>query len=210
MFKALMEGRFPQRRHDGSEWAPDDPLGDHRVMARKSILLWIKGDWSEHNKTLGLSGRASKYNPCQFCTLCKDELHSLNQCCSMGHSDVPLWPLRGHEEYESACRRCEVDLVCTTAAERKMVSDSIEWAPKKARRGPTVIRDVVIGGVALKIGDRLEPSPSLLDIAGLPRAALPLRATFWRARRGERDGVVLDPILHRSQGAGMRRGRGIG
>eukprot|EP00959_Pyramimonas_sp_CCMP1952_P141074 2952665-Pyramimonas_sp.AAC.1 len=99
MFVALGMGRFPESRHDGTEWDDSDPLGDQQAMARKCVLLWIEGGWSEHSKTLGLSSWASRYTPCQYCCLVKDELHSMSERMACD-PDTPTFPLRQHDAYE--------------------------------------------------------------------------------------------------------------
>ena len=44
--------------------------------------------------------------------------------------------------------------------------------------------------------DRLEPGPSLLDIADFDRKLLPLKVVFWR--RHLHGGRVTDKVLHRN------------
>ena len=71
----MAEGSRPPRQYDGSEW----PAGDAWARATqplkcKAMLLYIKGDWSEHSHTMGLGAWNSKFNPCQFCHCCKSEL----------------------------------------------------------------------------------------------------------------------------------------
>ena len=67
-------------------------------------------------------------------------------------------------------------------ADRREVLLRLECLKGKKGRGQTIMSDVVVGGVELKKGDRLDPSPTLPDTHGFRRAQLPLEITFWRAR----------------------------
>eukprot|EP00959_Pyramimonas_sp_CCMP1952_P339872 7117912-Pyramimonas_sp.AAC.1 len=51
---AMMAGRRPTERHDG---APMD--ADATPLSFRGCLIWIKGDWGEHAKSLGLTSWSS-------------------------------------------------------------------------------------------------------------------------------------------------------
>eukprot|EP00959_Pyramimonas_sp_CCMP1952_P453810 9468863-Pyramimonas_sp.AAC.1 len=78
----------------------------------------IKGDWAEHSKTLGLASWASKFSPCQYCSLPKCDLHMHN--CSI-ESDVVPFPLRAACEYEQACQTCERHVTIHNEGQRDAV-----------------------------------------------------------------------------------------
>ena len=71
----MVDGHRPLRRHDGSEWAPDDPLGVMKSFVVPCVVMWIKGDWSEHAHRLGLANWGSLHCPCSFCSVDKVGLH---------------------------------------------------------------------------------------------------------------------------------------
>ena len=61
--------------------------------------------------------------------------------------------------------------------------------------GRTIQRDLP-APFNLRVGDRLEPSSSVMDVAELERSSLPIEATFWRANLGHNE-QLLDPLVHR-------------
>eukprot|EP00959_Pyramimonas_sp_CCMP1952_P030304 635306-Pyramimonas_sp.AAC.1 len=54
-------------------------------------------------------------SPCQFCALCKAELHSHNDDITPDH--LP-WPLRGDAYYDISCSRCEHVVTLASDADR--------------------------------------------------------------------------------------------
>eukprot|EP00959_Pyramimonas_sp_CCMP1952_P389837 8169766-Pyramimonas_sp.AAC.1 len=81
----------------------------------------------------------------------------------MDPEGVP-WLLRTHEDYEEACQKCEKKVTIRTHDETALLSRSMQWLKGDKGRGRTVVVDrVVIGGVKLVSGDRLEPSIGLVD-----------------------------------------------
>ena len=58
---ALVDGKVPEKRWDGSDWRDDDTRGfegGKTEFGFKAMLLFVKGDWSEFAKTLGLGSWA--------------------------------------------------------------------------------------------------------------------------------------------------------
>ena len=77
-----------------------------RALSYIAILFWIKGDWMEHNKSMGLSNWASGMCPCAFCHCTSEELHDLYKY--MTAISTPFW-LRAPGDYYG---RGMVILVC--------------------------------------------------------------------------------------------------
>ena len=61
----------------------------------------------------------------------------------------------------------------------------------KKNRGRALTFPLSINGVNLQAGDRLEPSPNLMNIANFEYKAVPFRARFWRMTK-------VDRIIHES------------
>ncbi|CAK0910874.1 unnamed protein product, partial [Prorocentrum cordatum] len=201
MFAAMQDGNRPQEKHDGSEWCQLCPIGQKaRASARLSFtaaLIYIKGDWSEHAKSLGLSPWSISWSPCQFCTLSKHELHSLYHQLPYGID----WQLKNTESYEEACARCEIQVTLRTEDDRKALVQALRFR-KPGKNGPIggrlVVTGFVLDNVPLRAGDRLEPSPCLLDTHKLEHrnyTHLPVTITLWRTRRVGNEGV--DSMSHR-------------
>eukprot|EP00959_Pyramimonas_sp_CCMP1952_P148325 3103121-Pyramimonas_sp.AAC.1 len=150
----------------------------------------------EHAKSLGLASCGTHHNPCGFCHCNADELHEFYD--DMIDDDGVTWALREHDEYEATCRECEIDVTIDNEATRQQLLRSMDWLKGQGskNRGRTVITNVTVGGVQLCPGDRLDPSPRLVDNALLSRIPLPATVTFWRPRFGGST-LPLDSVVHR-------------
>eukprot|EP00969_Alexandrium_andersonii_P138102 6107912-Alexandrium_andersonii.AAC.1 len=115
MAESLQSGRSPIQRRDHTPWSETDDLAELRDFGFSAVLLWVKGDWGEHAKTLGLAPWSTLFNPCQFCEDPRCEMHERYD--EIG--EVLSWPLRTHEQYEQACLQCERSVVINTEAERR-------------------------------------------------------------------------------------------
>eukprot|EP00959_Pyramimonas_sp_CCMP1952_P215284 4504615-Pyramimonas_sp.AAC.1 len=96
----MSRGERPATCYDGSAWGDGDWMDVSTPLNYKIALLWIKGDWSEHARTLGLQSWASKFSPCQFCHSTTDELRHVD---GVAHPDGPGWHLKQHSDYADAC-----------------------------------------------------------------------------------------------------------
>lgn len=88
MFSMLQSGRSSLTKHDGRPWAPEETRGAVRTYTHRYILLWVKGDWDEQQKSLGLASCRSWINQCFLCTATQGEMHSLYRSCSL--SSLPF------------------------------------------------------------------------------------------------------------------------
>ena len=97
--------------------------------------------------------------------------------------------------YEEACAMCEVRVRLTTEEQRNAVARNLRYDKRKnGARGRALVAHVPELG--LVVGDRLEPSLALMNVADFDTAELPLVATFWRRRmQGSR---CADAVLHRN------------
>ena len=188
----MQSHRRPATTIDNRAWEHSNP-----ELPFHACLVYVKGDWLEHSRTLGLARWDQFHSPCQFCTLVKSEVHSLADQFSADEG-CP-WPLRSHEDYDRDCSLCEKIVHVTTEEQLQQLVASI--APLKRKDAVLcwgICRDrCLIAGVELKYGDRAEPSESLVDVQQLRWATLPLSVTFWRSRFGEHTKLVLDSVHHR-------------
>jgi hypothetical protein len=173
---ALAQGVFPTRRHDG-EWKPSDDARARKggqVMPYKAAVIYLKGDWCEFSTTLGFPSWNDGLRPCYECACCGPEMY-----CAYGHTIEALsWPLNGDQDYELACRRCEVT-VTLNAADREFVCERLKYDKRQAgSRGRALTQS--IPHLGLEADDRLEPSDTLADVGALEEAAVPIDVVFWR------------------------------
>eukprot|EP00959_Pyramimonas_sp_CCMP1952_P272388 5694953-Pyramimonas_sp.AAC.1 len=103
---AMAAGKRPDRMHNDMAW-PDGQAPPEPELGFTACVLYIKGDWCEHARTLGLASWAQGHNPCQYCELGKSELHS---CAHQLGPDCP-WPLRDDGDYERIVAACEVQVL---------------------------------------------------------------------------------------------------
>ena len=181
--QALVEGRFPRRRHDGCEFATEGAdaqracyAGDE--MGFKCILLAIKGDWSEYLHTYAFPSWGHAEHPC---FLCKAPKCSWGGWSGLSPVTTPF-QLKTAADYEAACCACEV-VVSLSRPQFLLVKKHLRF--DKSPRGGGRLLTCDIPGTVLLQGDRLEPNPMLPDVFAfeelLPRACQMLRVLFWRS-----------------------------
>eukprot|EP00959_Pyramimonas_sp_CCMP1952_P122840 2567807-Pyramimonas_sp.AAC.1 len=98
-FQCLYDGVRPNVRYDGSEWAQGTNISD---LSFRGCLLYIKGDWIEHTRGLGLSSYGQYHHSCQYCKNVKPEL---GEDEGMDTLDSFAFQLRTCNEYDAACRK---------------------------------------------------------------------------------------------------------
>ena len=194
--QALASGLRPEKKHDGTDWAPDEPLKQIADSRGRSLnftacLLFLKGDWAEWSHSLGLPAATSKFHPCPFCDCDKSNLHE--RYSSLSCAEFPFLE-KGIGEYEHECAQREEVRVIASEDDRRLLLRNMEYlrgSPKA--RGCTLVNDLPC--LDLRKGDRLEPSQALLDVDHLRRAELPITCTLWRATYA--GAVCLDPVIRR-------------
>ncbi len=246
----LSLGHRPARMWDGSPWPADSLFNAPRDYGFRCALLWVKGDWSEHSKSLGLQpwgayiGRpptatykrlsmdmhigligpegsirargvhprpfvcscrgGSGYNaPCQYCALTLNEVHS--HYAGLSSEEGVNWPMYNSDDYHDGVARCEIEVDILSRGELLKLDSALKWMGARTMKGKSknkllsgrvLTSDITVSGVPLRAGDRLEPSPSLCDIAALAKSAVPIKIVMWRANKDER-GRVQDAMNHR-------------
>lgn len=194
MLGGLQKGRVPSLNPDNSKYTPDpEGMRTGAPLTRPAVLVWIKGDWAEHVHSLGLATWATTWAPCQYCYMSRADIaekgHTLCSVC-------PTWPLRSAADYDLSCIACEQYISLRTEDDKKKLALSLKWSrEKKSIGGRVAYRSVSINGKTVEVGDRLEPSNILSDIADLENLTVPCVVTMWRANR--KDNKISDPISHR-------------
>ncbi len=187
---ALAQGVFPVRRHDSQEWDPGCCFGDEGgPMGFSAALIFVKGDWAEFSKSLGLRPWSVVVAPCTFCECCREDLHLVDQ--DYISSEGMVSKLRTHDDYELACQACEVKVNIVSLGMRDLVAGQL--ATKK-KVGIVVKEDIAPLGI--KAGDRLEASHDVripMDFASLD---VPFSCVFWRYNYDEA-GRISDFVSHR-------------
>ena len=188
MYKTARRGSSATERHDTTPWDPLDPLSELVEFGFACILLFIKGDWQELIKNLGLAHYSSWINPCFLCTATTKELHNLYRSCTLAE-----WPfdLRDGDSYDQYCSACEHRIVLENEAVRRTLLAALVYDKKLSGR----VLHADLAELGLLEADRLEPSPLLIDVSKLAQAPLGITIVFWR--RSLLAKSVLDPVAHR-------------
>ena len=156
------------------------------------VLLWFKGDWAEASHSLGLPAVTAKHAPCPFCTAGKDDMHARYRECS---SASWPWPARALS-YEQLCRECEIRVRIVSEDDRRAFIGSLEYRKGPRGRGRTIRRHLHLNNVMLLPGDRIVPSPIMLDTRVVDDAPLPLTVLLWRGRF-DAGGSCTDAVVNR-------------
>ena len=190
--EALAAGRHPTTRHDGSPWAASDSV--RAVVAGltfpwRAAFVWLKGDWAEFAYTWGFPSWASAQHPCLLCHCTKANMHLLEGYSPLG---MPCAETT-QEEYEAACRACELEVLVPDQATLEELRASLEDDRRPdGARGRGLLRD--LPRLGLLKGDRLEPSLVLPDVCLVDNWQGACRLTFWR-RSNETLARHRNPLL---------------
>ena len=188
MLESMQAGLAPTQMHDGSP-LPAELVSLMVGLEFTAVMLWVKGDWAELSKSLGLQGWASWIAPCFLCLSTQDELHRLYRSCNI---DSLAWNTK--TGYDLACRACEIYITITTPEQKALILGALEFMQGKIWKGRLVCRRI-LAFPQLQEWDRLDPSTSLMDVGAFKDLVLPVVVTFWReTRQGE---SIVDPMLHR-------------
>ena len=179
---SLTKGIMPMNRHDGSEWLESDAFRfgfAGKVMPRRAITVYIKGDWAELVHTHGLPPHSDGMRPCPECPAFGGSLYQ-----SIGHTCLALaWPENGETAHSDACTRCEHPVVVTPHNHSLILDAGLRYSKRVSDYtmcGRLLDRDVPELG--LRRDDRLKPCQGLPDIGELENIDTSVGTTviFWR------------------------------
>ena len=155
-------GIYARARHDLKAWRPSDAWRMSKAgqsLAMLHACCFVCVDWAEVASTLGFPSWSSGMRPCFKCNGFGDLLYSL-----AGHNLRSLsWRPNSDDDYEQACLRCEIP-VTLDARLRDIICARLKYDRRQdGARGLALVANVP--EVALRSGDRLEPSPCMRDVA---------------------------------------------
>ena len=176
--RALAVGRYPLQRHDGEAWRPSDIERGRKAgqaLRLKGCVVYIKGDWSEHNTTMGFPSWRDALRPCYECNCFASNMYDFAGCSLVGSP----WRVNEAADYNAACERCERRVRIPTPAVQRLVSERLRYDKRSdGPKGRALTRDIPELGLAED--DRLEPSPELRDVGLFEDMTPPFTVTFWR------------------------------
>ena len=113
--------------------------------------------------------------------------------------DVEPWDEYTDEAYRADIAECKIEVTIETVMQRSAVYVRLRY--QKKYKGRSLNANVVAGGVRLFVGDRLEPSPQLMDVSRFQSMQPPFRVVFWRMASTQR--VVHESPLMLVEGLSM-------
>ena len=175
---------FPGWRHDRQPWRASDQCRRGRSgepLAMRSIIMFLKGDWSEFASSLGLPTWGDGCRPCFLCNACGDGLY-----CHKGASRIRFPSRENREgEYDEACDRCMLEIEMTGDKRKALLEQGGLQYDKRPNGSHGLALGNDVPTLGLVRGDRVEPSPALPDVGQLERLDLRNRPriVFWRPSR---------------------------
>ena len=179
----LANGIRPFCRHDELPWGPDEAIIASRG-GEALLFPWamgrIKGDWAEYAGTFGFPNWRDALRPCFCCLATVWNMH-VRSMISIGN--LP-WRINGESDYFEACDRCEIDLVLSRPDHALLVPLLKFDEMKNGNRGLCLTADLVLQGIELQTGDRVEPSRQLPDVDAIRHISVfPASVLMWRCSR---------------------------
>ena len=93
--------------------------------------------------------------------------------------DVLRWLENGYADYESACRRCCIDVLVPDESARSMIAEKLRYDKRPSgSRGRALTQDIPLFNLTRH--DRLEPSTTLMDVGSFEAMPVPTTVVFWR------------------------------
>jgi hypothetical protein len=180
-FSCLAEGLFPQSRHDAKPWSKQDAtraMSAGSPLGCRGILLQLRGDWAEFCERLGYPNWRSFTRPCICCSSTPDALYTVQ---GVSLVDSP-WHDNLEQDYADSCTRCEIKVIVTHVSVRQ-IRLLLRYDKRRAGAlGRALTRP--FPELNLLLGDRIEPSPSMPDVAGFdflcPEPGDTSEVLFWR------------------------------
>ena len=179
--EALREGFYPSlgpfdRPFTGVNNQQRQDLAGKPLL--KCACMYLKCDWSEHGTTGGFPSWQDGLRPCYDCNAFRGNWWTVQGCSRLA---LP-WRCNGDDDYEEACRRCEIDVVLDSRL-RDVVWSHLRFDRRSDGPHGLALTDN-IPGLPLRVDDRLEPSMTLPNVADLEGVLIPvgttILVTFWR------------------------------
>lgn len=177
-FKHMLTGTHPQRRHDSSVFTPDEQ-GRQQVagtpLGFRALCIIVKSDLAEHSHSFGLPGLGDTLSPCPLCFGTIDTFFKVNGLSPLGLGSAR----KGCDTYMRACANCETKLTVITREDQVRLRAALQYDKKKAGSyGRTFQLDFPELGISK--GDRLEPTPTMPNVAFFDDAPVPFTVITWR------------------------------
>jgi hypothetical protein len=191
-FSAMARGLWYEQKHDCQAWSPTDwrSAKAGQELGWRAMILFARCDMMEFSGSFGFPGHASHEAPCPTC-FCN--IRDMYKCVGLSAVRLP-WTLKSLRLYLDSCAACETT-VTVTPAQRRQIRMSLRYDKRSAgSRGRALCVDVP--ELALKAGDRLEPTPTMPDVAAAVDNNSPADGTltFWR-RSNETITLRRNPIF---------------
>ena len=114
-----------------------------------------------------------------------------------------VWTLNSEDDYEAACRRCEIEVQLTVLTKLQIVTTGLKQDRRVGvGKGRTLCAEIL--DLRLRRGDRLEPSSQLPNVSLFEEAPLGITIIFWR-QTAETITRHRNPVFCRELGVSAQR-----
>ena len=139
----------------------------------------MKGDWAEYGHTLDIPIWNDGLRPCFGCNVSPSDLYVFE---GAGATSFPFRE-NGNNDYEAACARCEIWVRLDGASHAVVLALLANDTRATGSRGRALTRS--IPELQLEVGDRLEPSATLPDVAEFDSFPPPFLGACWYSFGGD-------------------------
>ena len=197
-FASLDQGVNPLERHDHISWllGSDDARAGlaGAALGFTAVALFLKCDMMEFVTTFGFPSWAANAYPCPLCWRTKKDWQTI---AGISLHSLP-WLEKDWGNYEASRSRCEIWVDVPANLFKRTRGLLLYDKRRDGNRGRCLAKDMPELGLCK--GDRLEPSPSLMNCSAIDKMEPdgPARLLFWRRAfetMARRRCALFDPTI---------------
>ena len=201
---SLGKGKHPLKRDDDRLWIESDIARsdlEGQSLEFRAACFYLIGDWAEYAGPIGLPTWNDVIRACYECNAWGPRMYEMGR--SIDH--LP-WITNSEDDYYDACDQCEVKVeLRKRSGDKEAIKMILRYDKRKTGcHGRCLVSDIIVNGIQLRKGDRLEPSPNLRDVGGFEELKEPVIVTFWRSSE-ESLTRHRNPIFNREIGMSPKR-----
>ena len=175
-------GLYPTHSHTSAPFT--DPA--RRDKGGKALGVYLacchlRGDWLAYVELAGMRGHGHNTFPCPCCNVRKADMFNSDGNFSLGRLGATPYT---QAEYDADVPRQTRVITIDSLAKRSLIFRNLKYQSKKPHFGRVLANN--LPELGLCVGDRLEPSEELRDIAQFEITVPPFVVRFFRLGFGDR------------------------
>ena len=174
--------RWSEDMNAGGDGVFLDPARQEERLEIRLVVHGSRADWPALCQMAAVRTWGHNLSPCFACDLNKVQMRStpLHECSL----DIAPWNPYTRQDYDADLLRHKISIPVPNIATRQAIYRSLMYSFKFF--GRVVKFPIRVGGVDLLVGDRLEPTASMLDVGDFETKVPPFNALFWRGSTDDR------------------------